>query len=532
MNLRHAGDTPDWENVPTDQWNSWQQLAAITSGVITPANIVSLCGALAVVWGLAQILEREFLTGLILIGSGRLVDAFDGAIAELTGTKSQVGAAVDAGLDKIVALLALGVLMVTAIIPLWLAILIVAQNVMNLIISWYSAARDTILLPSRAGKWSTTAYWISLLFFVFAAAASAHSLLLLAVAYVLGGTGLTLGARATYGYYRTARAARIHKAIAEAMFDRYVVLYNPASSEAHRSEERIATLRRLQPNGDFHILRTVPGGKEPNEQLIREHASLLGPKTLLCIAAGDGTVSLVLQTLLHDKQLPAYARRTPILPLWCGNANDLAYMLNGNYSRRRLRHILLRGQVMAIKSLECRLTSPDGSTQTFTAACYASFGATAYATQELERAIPRGSPTRRFAASRFGQEFFAALLALAKSPTFTVVEHGRRHSLYERTYLNGSRFAKIFGIPLKLTDEKFHRNSVEQKHPLKLLLAILGLMNRREVSRRAITHDHFEVIDEVWAQFDGDAVRLTAGTKITIGISSKPFYALSVRLKP
>jgi len=57
------------------------------------------------------------------------------------------------------------------------------------------------------------------------------------------------------------------------------------------------------------------------------------------------------------------------------------------------------------------------------------------------------------------------------------------------------------------------------------------LMTDRQVAKRAITHDKFTVHDTVWAQFDGEAVRLASGTEVNIAVSKRPFYALSLRLK-
>jgi hypothetical protein len=97
--------------------------------------------------------------------------------------------------------------------------------------------------------------------------------------------------------------------------------------------------------------------------------------------------------------------------------------------------------------------------------------------------------------------------------------------------LNGSRFAKVIGLPLRLTDEKFHRNTVERKNIIMLLLNVIGLLVDREVSKRAITQDTFTIHDTVWAQFDGEPTRLASGTKAIIEVSKQPFYALSLRLK-
>lgn len=529
MNLHHADDRPDWEIKPPAGRNSWQKLAAATNGVITPANLISVTGFVLACAGLFKIAHADFWTGAILLVVGRLADAVDGFTADVTGTKSTLGESVDAGLDKAIAFIALAVLTTAHIIPWWIATPIALVNIWNIFMTWYGEGRAIHVQPSRNGKWAALGYWASISFFVAARLHVVSDVWLLWPAYVLAFGALLLGIIAAYGYLQVARG-RTAPTAAMALFDHIVVIRNPVSTDAHKTRQRIDVLQRLLPSSDLHTIETVAGGVAANSALLRQHEKLLGPRTLLCIAAGDGTIHLILNSLLHDERLSQSAKSTPILPLWCGNANDLAYMLNGAWSPRRLRNILNRGSIVQIKPLECTMRNVHGHEQRFVASSYASFGASAFASQELERVIPRGSPTRRFVVSRFGQEVFAALRALVQAPTFTITAHGHTSIIFERTYLNGSRFAKVIGIPLRLTDEKFHRQTIEHKHIVTLFLNIIGLMTDRHIAKRAITHDTFTIHDTVWAQYDGETVRLASGTEVTIAVSDQPFYALSLRL--
>ena len=530
MNLHHADDRPDWEKKAPTSRNDWQKIAAATNGVATPANLLSFVGFAVACAGLFKIAQADFWQGTILLVIGRLADAVDGFTAEVTGTKSSFGETVDAGLDKAIAFIALAVLTTAHVIPWWIAGPIALINIWNIFMTWYGEGRAVHVQPSRNGKWAAFGYWASISFFLAAQLHVVPVAWLLWPAYVFAVGALALGTAAAYGYLQVARG-RTAPTAAMALFDHIVVIRNPVSTDAHKTKQRIDVLQRLLPSSDLHIIETVAGGIAANSALLRQHEQLLGPRTLLCIAAGDGTIHLILNSLLHDAKLSPAAKSTPILPLWCGNANDLAYMLNGAWSPRRLRNILNRGSVVRIKPLECTLRNVHGEEQQFVASSYASFGASAFASQELERVIPRGSPARRFVVSRFGQEIFAVLRALAQAPTFTITAHGRTSIIFERTYLNGSRFAKVIGIPLRLTDEKFHRQTIEHKHIITLFLNLIGLMTDRKISKRAITHDAFTVHDTVWAQFDGEPVRLASGTEATIAVSEQPFYALSLRLK-
>lgn len=529
MDLHRAGSKPDWELVPQAQHNFWQRLAWRTNGLVTPGNFLSVLGAFLVLVGLGRLLSGQAWLGVGLIGFGRMFDAIDGLVASRTGTKSQFGASLDAGLDKILALLTLLIFITNGVMPEWLALLIAAQNIANVIAVFIGKSHGVVVPASRLGKNATTGYWVGLLSFLVAYLEPAFAGVLLPIAYIASLPALAMGILATEGYFEEAFFG-ISLPLPEARFKRYVIIRNPISSDSHKAGERIQSLREYQPDSIFTILDTVEGGREANAAVLREQADLLGPDTLLCIAAGDGTIHMVLNILLHDTSLPDEARLTPILPFWCGNANDLAYMLNGPWSRRKLRQALLRGAVVPIKPIETTFTYKDGSTETHIASSYASFGASAYVSYELEHALPRRSRLRRFVLSRISQEWVAALRALMQAPTFRITSHDRLRKIYERTYLNGSRFAKVIGIPLRLTDEKFHRVTIERKHPAAVAFHLLGLMNNKEIPKRAITQDEFTVLDDVWAQFDGEPARIAKDTRVTISLSQRAFYALSVRL--
>ena len=538
LNLHHAGQKPDWEYVQPDKRGRWQRLAARTNGIVTPANFISAAGLFITLLGLLAVLYGQILSGAAAVILGRLFDTVDGAIAALSGTKSPAGQMVDASFDKVCALAALGVFVATGILPAWVAVLIALQSLSNIVLALVARQRSRTIRPSRFGKLSMFGYWSAIVLFVAGnlLTATPHLLLeasVLELAYAVAVGSLMAGIQASIGYaYRVFHHASPRYAALTA-FSRYVIIKNPASTDAHKAGERIRELRRLSgEDSDVIVKTTLPGGKDANGSLLRDLSQVLGPRTLLCIAAGDGTVNIVLNALLNQPGLSSEARQTPILPLWCGNANDLAYMLNGRPSRNPIRKVLKRGRVVQIHPLICTITLPDGNRQRYTAASYASFGASAFATWEIERTLRRQtkSPIRRFGLSRLGQEIIAAAWALMRAPTFTVTEQGKTRVIFERTHLNGSRFAKIIGLPLRLTDENFHRATIEHKHVYAVLRHLIGLVSNRELTKKTVARDAFTVHDPVWAQFDGEPVRIPAGATIEMTMAKRPFYALSTRL--
>jgi diacylglycerol kinase family enzyme len=313
-------------------------------------------------------------------------------------------------------------------------------------------------------------------------------------------------------------------------FTRIVVLRNPVSTHARQGERRIAELEGLFGKSHITIIDTVPGGAEANRALLRMHAGLLGPHTLLCIASGDGTVGMVIETLVQDRKLPSHVRDTPILPLWSGNANDLAHMLNGAAYRARLQHIFEKGEIVAVHPLACKLTSKDGKTVTRIAACYASFGATAFAAAKLNEPKQRNNPLHRIPGGRFVSEFLTGFSALMEAPSFTVTEHDKVKVVYERTFTNGSRFAKIERLPIKLTNEAFFLHTLEEKRLVSVIPRLLQAMQKRLAGRFTNDRADFTVHEDVLAQFDGEPMEIAAGTKISVTLSEQPFYALSTVL--
>jgi diacylglycerol kinase family enzyme len=282
--------------------------------------------------------------------------------------------------------------------------------------------------------------------------------------------------------------------------------------------------------GRVTVIETVHGGIDANRALLRAQARQLGPHTLLCIAAGDGTVGMVVEMLVQDPGIPEKARLTPIFPLWGGNANDLAHMLNGNAYRNRVHETLTKGAVIAVHPLECALTMPDGTVTTRIAACYASFGATAFVAARLNEHDVRHNPVRRLPGGRLVAEFVAGFLALARAPSFTVMERGSEKVVYERTFTNGSRFAKMERLPLKLTDDAFMQHIVEEKQLHTVMPRLWRAMQKKFVAQFRENQVEFTVGRDIMAQFDGESAEIPAGTNVYISLASQPFWALSILL--
>jgi diacylglycerol kinase family enzyme len=315
------------------------------------------------------------------------------------------------------------------------------------------------------------------------------------------------------------------------LFRSFVVYFNPAGTHAAAVRHRIDEIKRLAGERPVVVIETSPKGRKSNAALLEKHVGLLGEDTLLCIAAGDGTTNQIIEALL-TASLPAKARRTPILPLWGGNANDLAHMLNGPAYRTKIKEIIRSGQVIPIHPLQCDLTSRGSKPKTYLAACYASLGVTGFAARRLNTSSYRSSKLHRLPGGRLLHDLVVVLSALMEAPSFGVKEHGGVRSVYELSFYNGSRMGKLERLPAKLTDEMFYLNRLENKRLLSVIPRFVE-MTRKGVSQNLLrNYASFTTQEESWAQFDGEPVKVPPRTKVQVQLSPRPFYALSTTLTP
>lgn len=212
MNLHRAGNAADWDTTPRHKRNFWQRIAARTGGVGTPGNVLSIGGFCLVALGLWIVAAHGVWEGTLLVALGRLADILDGIIAHYTGTKSPLGRALDATLDKIGALAALAVFGADNIMPLWIAIAILVQNIATIAVGIYAPWKRVVLNPSKEGKLAAAGFWVTIVLFVVTQLISESHFAnwrspIFAASYVLGIASLILGTYATVGYAAAVIAA-------------------------------------------------------------------------------------------------------------------------------------------------------------------------------------------------------------------------------------------------------------------------------------------------------------------------------------
>lgn len=249
--------------------------------------------------------------------------------------------------------------------------------------------------------------------------------------------------------------------------------------------------------------------------------------TIVLIGGGDGTVH---QVVGATAKLPAPLRKNIILlPIWGGNANDFAYMLNGLGLRRNLLNIIEEGRVVKIHPLQITLTNKSVITRDY-AICYASFGASAFAADELDKSeIARRGLFSNIPLIVVSRELTRVTTAFLHAPPFKARVNGRRVKIFEQVFTNGSRIAKIDRLPVNLTDKAFYMIVQPSKHPT-IIIRVLKLLTGKQVGAVTKKPVSFEVREPVLGQYDGEVIKIPKNTHVTISTSNDYIYALSTKL--
>lgn len=167
--------------------------------VFTPANAISLIGLVLTIYGSFNLTS---LSGVLLLGLGRFIDIFDGKVARATHTSS-FGATLDATCDKIGIAFLVPAVWLADIAPLWLLVYILAQNILNVIISLIALGHKGAVSSSKAGKYAMFLQNISLGGYALASVTPLDFFATLGL--LIGLFSIYWAIKATSGYYTSLR---------------------------------------------------------------------------------------------------------------------------------------------------------------------------------------------------------------------------------------------------------------------------------------------------------------------------------------
>lgn len=301
---------------------------------------------------------------------------------------------------------------------------------------------------------------------------------------------------------------------------------NPHSSNADRVTKRLKKLELKY----GQTVTQITSEKNPTvfkkkfAAVLKKHAT---KPTIVLIGGGDGTVHQVVTATIEADYGPR--ENIILLPIWGGNANDFAYMLNGLGLHKDIYKLIERGKPVTIHPLE--ISREKGTTtDTDYAICYASFGASAFAADILDKSGPARKGTfSNIAAFVIAAELTRVVSAFLHAPAFKAQVNGQKVEIFEQVFTNGSRIAKVDRLPVNLTDKAFYKVAQPSKHP-SMVLRILKLLTGKQVGEVTNEPTSFQVKESVLGQFDGEVIKIPEDTVVSISLSKKSIYALSTKL--
>lgn len=310
-------------------------------------------------------------------------------------------------------------------------------------------------------------------------------------------------------------------------FDHMIVVHNSKATHATRAQRLAVQARELlnaERYDELDLAKTALSHSAALE--IFEGA---GPGTLLCVGGGDGTVGSVVNALLGSDVLKQHNQKAVIFPLWGGNVNDLAVMLNGLIRTNQLSATMRQARPVMIQPIKIRMQLPNGQVRERLAVSYVGFGLSAHTLWVMEdSAHDRTKLQERSSVHRTYNEFRDMIHIWKTAPSFKMSTADKKHAMYELLFINGSRIARVDRIPNTLTTPKYYRVGIKDRthlasHVARTLAGQTTGVHSSDVFR-------FMLESETRCQADGEIHYIEPGTEVEVSMSEQAFCALSRRL--
>ncbi len=511
---------------PADS-NFWQRIAMRTNGVATLANLLSITGLLFVLLGAWRLgLGEQWKMGVLLVAFGRCFDILDGYAAELTKTKSRLGGTVDVVCDKL-AMIAIVIAVVYAhLVWPWFVVLLVSYN-LYLIYFGTLWARVYQLSPNGFAKLSAFVSWLAIFLLVFHSKETNVGFTIGAVTAICIWVIVSVLALRLYrSALRTVIKQKQATNWVQSIND-LVCIGNPRATHYHQAHRLLVSLGKVM--GKVPLEIDIVDHEHELKELLAARSQ--NKKMLITVAGGDGTVNTVINTLLQ-LQTHYKAGECVVLPLWGGNANDFAYMLNGIRMLARPGRLISQTDVVPVPLIKLEVKEPNKSARIIYASCYASFGATAYAARQLEaRRFSTKKISQWFPLLLVGHEFVAVVRALLTTPRYTGEIDQKEQVFYDHSLINGPRIAKINRVPVSLGQPYFLHAAITRKDPSVIISLLRMAFGQPAATYSMQSQLSFKLVTSVDAQIDGEVMHLQAGTDITANSVQTTLRFISSKLR-
>lgn len=129
----------------------------MASGILTPANQITILRLVFVPIFAALVVERDYRWALVVLVAAAISDVLDGNVARIFHQKTSLGVALDPIADKALMTTAFITLAVRDALPWWLTIMVLSRDVAILLTALLIilAAGYRTFTPSALGKAST-----------------------------------------------------------------------------------------------------------------------------------------------------------------------------------------------------------------------------------------------------------------------------------------------------------------------------------------------------------------------------------------
>lgn len=313
-------------------------------------------------------------------------------------------------------------------------------------------------------------------------------------------------------------------------YSHLVIIQNMAASNSARAQKLAEALHSTQPWATHTVVDITGYNQAKTYELIQSAARGFTKKTLVGIGGGDGTVSSVVNVLATSQVVTEENQSAALFPLWGGNANDLSVMLNGLINTTSFKKVLSQGYPADVYPLLLTITPPNSEPIKRTAICYASFGASAHILERMEQS----SHKRDHAGLRFGPVRLIAEGAdvwrsvFGVSPVRMQAHRKKTATMYDRIFVNGSRFAKVLHSPVSLNDPSYYEMVIYSKGYRYVFETVRSLFSGR--GRITDQTQRFLVKNVTMCQIDGEVIGLEAGTTVEIGLRERALVFFSRKL--
>lgn len=309
-------------------------------------------------------------------------------------------------------------------------------------------------------------------------------------------------------------------------FERLVILFNPASTNAAKAERQI---QQLESAFSGKVIKANVGKDHAATcKILKEH---LRPGDILVPAGGDGTINNVINCLLSPS-MSKEIRNTRVLPLGAGRMNDIPRMLNRRYYNDP-RYVLENGRELSVNPMHCTITPFDKSKKPLEVITIHSigFGFGAESSKLYNDPEFRAKQQQRSAIAQEVELFRAAVEILKEAKPLEITVNGQKRQVFDVTAVCGHIMAGYYRLPSRLSQKEFFFEISDDKSFAHTVKTIAELMTNRYSGGELATSVSFDLHTPAAAHIGGEPFTPPSPCKVEIKTHSQPLKVIATSPK-